>query len=78
MAERVTLTIDTEEDLHRALVLRAAREGGSVGDVVTRVLRQALTAELEELAGRPPLADIIQAHHDRRLREQEPPAGPAP
>ena len=81
MADRVTLIIDTDDVLHRALGLRAARDGGSVAEVVNGILRRALAAELDEVAGTPPLAAVIQAHHDRTLREaaQGPPeSGPAP
>lgn len=76
MANRVTLVLDTDEVLHRAVALRAAKDGGSVADVVNGILRQALTAELDEVTGKPPLADVIQAHHDRRLREGTPGAPP--
>jgi plasmid stability protein len=69
MADRVTLVIDTEDVLHRALGLRAARGGGSVGEIVNGILRQALAAEIDEVTGTPPLAAVIQAHHDRKLRE---------
>jgi plasmid stability protein len=79
VSNHVTLIIDTEDDLHRAVELRAAKEGGSIGDVVNGILRQALTAELDEVTGLPPLADVIQAHHDRQLREgSQGPAPPAP
>lgn len=70
MPERVTLIIDTEDVLHRALGLRASREGGSVAAVVNGILRQALAAEIDEVSGTPPLAAVIQAHHDRQLREE--------
>jgi plasmid stability protein len=77
MAERVTLIMETEAVLHRALGLRAAREGGSVGAVVNGILRQALAAEIDEVSGTPPLAAVIQAHHDRGLREEaQGPPGP--
>ena len=80
MADRVTLVIDTDHVLHRALGLRAARDGGSVAEVVNGLLRQALAAELDEVTGTPPLAAVIQAHHDRTLREAQgpPEGGPAP
>jgi hypothetical protein len=77
VTNRVTLTIDTEEVLHRAVALRAAKEGGSVADVVNGILRQALTAELHEVTGTPPLAVVIQAHHDRQLRDAAQAAPPA-
>jgi plasmid stability protein len=77
MAGRVTLVIDTEDVLHRALGLRAARCGGSVAELVNGILRQALAAEIDEVTGTPPLAAVIQAHHDRRLREgAQGPTGP--
>jgi plasmid stability protein len=68
MTDPVTLNVDIDELLHRALVLRAAKEGRSVAAVVNRLLLQALTAELDEVTGRPPLAEVIQKHHDRELR----------
>jgi plasmid stability protein len=76
MAENVTLIVDTDDVLHRALVLRAAKDGGSVAAVVNDILRQALTAELDEAAGKPSLAAVIQAHHDRELRAET--QGPPP
>jgi hypothetical protein len=77
MTAPVTLIIDTEELLHRALALRVAKDGGSVADVVNGILRQALLAEIDEVTGKPPLAEIIQAHHDRQLREgSQPPTAP--
>jgi hypothetical protein len=77
MAGRVTLVIDTEDVLHRALGLRAGRGGGSVADIVNGILRQALAAEIDEVTGTPPLAAVIQAHHDRHLREDvHGPTGP--
>ena len=79
MAERVTLVVDTDDVLHRALGLRAARDGGSVAEVVNAILRQALAAEIDEVTGTPPLAAVIQAHHDRKLREAvQGPPGVAP
>ena len=77
MSERVTLVLDVEEVLHRAAVLRAAKEGGSLADVVSGILRRALTAEIDEVTGKPPLAAVIQAHHDRGRRDDVPgPPGP--
>ena len=78
MAERIPLVVDTEEVLPRALRLRAAKDGGSLADVVNGILRQALTAEIDEVTGTPPLAAVIQAHHDRRRREEVRPPPPPP
>jgi plasmid stability protein len=60
MSESVSLTIVTATDVAPALRLRAAKEGTSPAAVVNAILRQALAAEMEEAAGTPPLADVIQ------------------
>jgi hypothetical protein len=70
MAKRVSLTIDTEEVLHQAIQLRAARENQVPGDIISAILRRALAAEIEEIGGMLPLAAVIQEHHDRQLREE--------
>ena len=79
MGNPIALVIETDEVLHRALQLRAAKEGNSLSDVVNGVLRQALAAEVDEATGTPPLAEMIQAHHTRELRggpAHPPPASP--
>jgi hypothetical protein len=70
MPSRVPLTIDLEKFVHRALHLRAAREGIPVGEVANAILNKALVSEIEEAAGAPPLAAAIQEHHNRQLREE--------
>jgi plasmid stability protein len=68
MENPVALVIETDGVLHQALLLRAAKEGNSLSDVVNGILRQALAAEVDEATGTPPLAEVIQAHHKRQLR----------
>lgn len=60
MGNAVCLTIDTEEVVRQAIQLRAAKEGVSVADVINDILRKALAGEIQEVAGVPPLADVIQ------------------
>ena len=60
MTNPVPLTIQAEERIYAALRLRAAREDVAVADVVNDLLRKALAAEIEEAAGVPPLASVIQ------------------
>jgi hypothetical protein len=65
--------IDAEETLHRAIRIRAAKEEVPLAEVVNGILRKALAAELAEAIGVPPLAAVIQTHHDRQqevLRQQ--------
>src|SRR5262249_54170272 len=86
MAGRVTPAVDTPGGLCPAPRARAAPGrrpgaraggGGSVAELVNGILRQALAAEIDEVTGTPPLAAVIQAHHDRRLREDaQGPTGP--
>jgi hypothetical protein len=70
MAKRVPLTIDTEEVLHQAIQLRAARENQVPDELLSAILRKAFAAEIEEIGGMLPLAAVIQEHHDRQLREE--------
>jgi hypothetical protein len=60
MANSVPFTIELDQTLHSALLRRAAKQKTGAGDVVDAVLRRALTAEIEEAAGLPPLATVIQ------------------
>lgn len=60
MTSVIPLTIHAEEGVSTALRLRAAREGAAVADVANDLLRKALAAEIEEAAGVPPLASVIQ------------------
>jgi hypothetical protein len=76
MADRVPLTIEVDDLVHRALLLRAAREGIPVAEAAGAILSKALVAEIEEAAGAPPLAAVIQEHHSRQLREER--AAPPP
>jgi hypothetical protein len=59
------LTIVLEEAIARAVRLRAAKESISATEVVNELLRKALAAEIEEAAGLPALATMIQDHHNR-------------
>lgn len=61
MANSVPLTIELDQDLHSALLRRAAKERTGAGEIVDAALRRALTAEIDEAAGLPPLAAVIQS-----------------
>ena len=65
MACLVPLTVLTEEVVVQALRLRAVKEGVRPEEVANALLRAALAAEIEEASGLPPLADVIQDHHDK-------------
>ncbi len=65
MGSQVRFTIELEETVYRAVGLRGAKEGISFGQVVNGLLQKALAAEIEEVSGVPPLAEMIQNHHDR-------------
>jgi hypothetical protein len=56
----VRLILDTDAAVEIALRLRAAKEGVSPCQVATAILRKALAAELDEAAGQPPVAAVIQ------------------
>jgi hypothetical protein len=71
MACQVPLTVLTEEAIVRALRLRAAKEGVRPEEAANALLRAALMAEIEEAAGLPPLADVIQDHHDREQQARK-------
>jgi hypothetical protein len=69
----VPLTVELEDTVRLAILTRAAKEGVSPSDVVNSVLRKALAAEIDQASGVPPLAAVIQNHHDRQqevLRQQ--------
>jgi plasmid stability protein len=68
MSSQNPLVIDLDESIHRALQLRAAKDGLSPAEVVQTLLRKALGAEIEEVSGVPPLAAMIQNHHDHEQR----------
>jgi hypothetical protein len=72
----VALTLTLEESLHAAVQRRAAKEGASPSAVVGAILQQALAAELDELRGLPPLADLIQTQHDEGRRLEGKPPSP--
>ena len=81
MTSLIPVTIEIEEAVHQAVRLRAVKDGSSTAAVVNTLLRKALAAEMEEVAGLPPLAAMIQNHHDREqeaLRFQNKPANPSP
>jgi hypothetical protein len=65
MADQIPVTIELEETILRAVRLRGAKEGLSWAEVVNCLLQKALAAEIEEVSGVPPLAAMIQNHHDR-------------
>jgi hypothetical protein len=70
---RIPLTVEIEDAIRLAILARAAKEGASPSDVVNAALRKALAAEIDEASGVPPLATVIQNHHDREqevLRQQ--------
>jgi hypothetical protein len=71
MVCRVSLTFLTEEAIVRALRLRAAKEGVRPEEAASALLRAALAAEIEEAAGLPPLADVIQDHHHREQQARK-------
>jgi plasmid stability protein len=56
----VWLFLQLDETVHSALLRRAGREQATAEDVVAMILRRALAAEIEEAAGVPSLADLIQ------------------
>lgn len=60
MANVVSLILQIDETVHSALQRRADREQVGAEDVVETILRRALAAEIDEAAGVPPLADLIQ------------------
>jgi hypothetical protein len=64
-----------EKTVQWALELRAHREGGSISAVNQALLRQALTPELEELAGTVPLAAMIQTVIHRQAHAARPAPG---
>jgi hypothetical protein len=64
MPNVIPLQVELDETVQRAVGLRAAKENISAAEVIESVLRKALTAEIEEVSGVPPLADMIQNHHD--------------
>ncbi len=66
MSPAIPLTIELEEPVHQAVRLRAAKDGASPAALVNDILRKALAAEIEEAAGVPPLAALVQTHHDRQ------------
>jgi plasmid stability protein len=73
MASLVPVTIEVEETVLQALRLRAAKEGVSLSAVLQAILQRTLKAEIDEVSGVPPLAAVIQNHHDRlqeALRQQ--------
>jgi hypothetical protein len=73
MTRLVPLTIELEPEVYRAVHLRGEKDGWSAPAVVNALLRKVLAAEIEEVAGLPPLADMIQSHHNREqsnLRQQ--------
>jgi hypothetical protein len=75
----IPLTIQLPETLHRAIQLRAVKDGLSAAEVINGLLCKALAADIEEVSGVPPLAAMIQNHHDREqsaLRSQPPRANP--
>jgi hypothetical protein len=72
MAKTVHWAVQTDETVLRALELRANREGGNLSGVVESVLRQALTAEIEEVSGAVPLAAMIQTVIRHQARTASP------
>ena len=53
-------TVDTEDLIEQAVLLRSSREGIPPPQLVNAILRKALAAEIEELSGALPLAELIQ------------------
>jgi hypothetical protein len=53
-------TVDSEDLIEQAVLLRSSREGVPPPQVVSAILRKALAAEMEELSGAQPLAQLIQ------------------
>jgi plasmid stability protein len=71
------------ETVLTALRLRAARQGVAPADVAQALLQQALSAEIRELSGAPPLAAVIGHLVAAGSRKKHRPAsladaGPAP
>jgi hypothetical protein len=52
--------VDTDEILEQAVLLRSSREGVSPSELVTGIVRKALAAEIDELSGALPLAELIR------------------
>ncbi len=78
MAKTVEWAVATDENVLRAVELRARREGGTASEVVEALLRQALAPEMDELAGAVPLAALLQTVIRRHDRAAHSTAGPAP
>lgn len=48
MVERIRLVTDTDEEIRLAVKLAAAREGVSASELVNRILRRYLSAEIRD------------------------------
>ncbi len=64
--EGVQLTIEMDETLYLALRLRAAKQRVEPSAMVDAILRATLAIEVQEAAGVPPLASVIQYVVDAR------------
>jgi hypothetical protein len=65
MARLIPLTIDIEEAICSAVQLRAAKDGATASEVVNAILGKALTAEIAEVSGLPPLTTLLQKLQQR-------------
>jgi plasmid stability protein len=66
MTHLIPFTLMTETSVLSALRFRAAKEGRSPEEVAGDILRGALGDEMEDAAGVPPLAEVIQQHHNQQ------------
>jgi plasmid stability protein len=83
MSQLEPFALPLPETLLTALRLRAARQGVAPVELGQVLLQQALTAELRELAGAPPLAAVIghlvaAGNHKKLRRTPVPEARPSP
>jgi len=60
MSISIPISLDSADAVGAAIRLRASRDGTSPEEVVHGILRKALASEIEEVAGTPSLAVVIQ------------------
>ncbi len=67
MANPVELAFEMEKTLRQALHLSPAKRDLSLSELLSEILRKELAVEIGEVSGVPPLAALIQLHHNRVL-----------
>jgi hypothetical protein len=65
MTQTVELAFEVDKTVQQALVLRAAKRGIRLSELVNEILQKTLAVEIGEVSGVPPLAALIQLHHSR-------------